>query len=395
MPMQSREIILARMGEIALKGLNRGRFEQRLMANLSRRLKRVGSFKIHQSQSRIWIEPQDDFADLEEALEIVTTVFGIVSASRVWVYPAQESALLPAAKAYLESKLANHPEPIRFKVEAKRGLKQFPLSSPEIAAHVGGYLLSQFPQLKVDVHKPDFILYLEVRDELYLYTDIVPGVKGLPIGTSGKGMLLLSGGIDSPVAGYRMASRGMELEAVYFHTYPYTSDRAREKVIELARILTDYCGRLKLHIVDFTDLQLKLRDHSPQDMMTITMRRLMMRIAEGLAKRQGARCLITGESLGQVASQTLEALCTTDQVVQMPVFRPLIGLDKDETVALARQIGTFETSILPYEDCCTVFVARHPKTRPSLQAARRAEQNLSIDEMVEQGLARIETLELP
>lgn len=389
-----REIILARMGEIALKGLNRGRFEQRLIANLKRRLNRCGSFQVHQSQSRFWIEPQDETCDLDEALQIATSVFGLVSASRVSVYPAEVDQLLPAARSYMQQYLSEHPGALRFKVESKRGLKSFPMESPKISAHVGGYLLSQFPQLSVDVHEPDFVLYVEVREELYLYTDILPGVKGLPIGSSGKGMLLLSGGIDSPVAGYCMASRGMELEAVYFHTYPYTSDRARQKVVDLAELLTDYCGRMKLHIVDFTEIQLAIRDHCPQDMMTIVMRRIMMRIAEGLAKRSGARCLITGESLGQVASQTLEALCTTDTVVGMPVFRPLIGMDKDDTVRLARKIGTFETSILPYEDCCTVFVARHPRTRPSLQAAERAESKLDIESYVEMGLNRIETLDL-
>ena len=387
------EQILARLGEIALKGLNRGKFEQRLMANLKRRLNKIGDFKVKQSQSRIWIVPENEFADCDLALKTVTEVFGLVSASKVRAYPATLEALLPAAKDYMNDYL-NGKGNLRFKVESKRGLKSFPMTSPEISAHLGGYLLDNFPQLSIDVHNPDFILYVDIRDELCLYTDIVPGVKGLPIGTSGKGLLLLSGGIDSPVAGYMMASRGMELEAIYFHTYPYTSDRAKQKVIDLAEILTDYCGRLKLHIVDFTDIQLAIRDNAPQDMMTIVMRRIMMRIAEQVAVKNQARCLITGESLGQVASQTLEALCTTDVVVNMPIFRPLIGTDKDDTVNISKRIGAFDTSILPYEDCCTVFVARHPRTRPSIKVAVAAEAKLDIDALVAEGVNKITTLEL-
>lgn len=390
----SRELILARLGEIALKGLNRGKFEQRLMMNLKRRLQVHGDFKVKQSQSRIWIEPQDAWADLDAALKIATSVFGLVSASKVLAFPVSEENLLLGAKAYMQSYLQDKGE-LKFKVESKRGFKTFPLTSPEISAHVGGYLLSQFPQLKVDVNHPDFILYVEVREEVYFYTDIIAGFRGLPIGMSGKGMLLLSGGIDSPVAGYMMAGRGVELEAIYFHTYPYTSDRAKEKVVDLARILADFCGRLKLHIVDFTDIQLKIRDHCPQDMITIVMRRIMMRIAEQVAIKNKCRSLITGESLGQVASQTMEALCTTDHVVQMPVFRPLIGMDKDDTVILARKIGTFETSILPYEDCCTVFVAKHPKTRPTMAYAEESEQNLDISALVAEGVQKVEMIDLP
>ena len=257
--------------------------------------------------------------------------------------------------------------------------------------HLGACLLQAFPdQLHVDVHNPDFVLYAEVREHLYLYSQIIKGHKGLPVGTGGQAMLLLSGGIDSPVAGYMMASRGMELQAVYFHAFPFTSDQAREKVIELARQLTMFTGRLKLHIVDFTDIQLMLRDHCPGDMLTIAIRRMMMRIAVRLAGSNGCKALITGESLGQLASQTLEALCTTDAVSSIPVFRPLIGTDKDDTVQIARRIGTFETSILPYEDCCTVFVAKHPKTRPSIADAEAVEIGLDIEAMVEAGLGRIE-----
>ena len=260
---------------------------------------------------------------------------------------------------------------------------------------LGAHLLQTFPdQLRVDVHQPDFVLYVEVREQLYIYNRIIQGHKGLPVGTGGKGVLLLSGGIDSPVAGYMMASRGMELEAVYFHAFPFTSDQAKEKVIELAKQLTAYAGRLRLHIVNFTDIQLTLRDHCPMDMLTIAMRRMMMRIAARIAEENGCLALIPGESLGQVASQTLEALCTTDVVSPIPVFRPLIGLDKDDITQMARRIGTYETSILPYEDCCTVFVAKHPKTKPSLADAEAVENGLDIDALVASALVDIEEVHL-
>jgi thiamine biosynthesis protein ThiI len=285
--------------------------------------------------------------------------------------------------------------PRTFKVEARRGDKRFPLNSPQICDELGGLLLTNYPdQLRVQVRDPDFILYVEIRDQIFIYSEIIKGHKGLPVGTSGHGMLLLSGGIDSPVAGYMMASRGMAIEAIYFHAFPFTSDRAKEKVIELGRILTRFAGHIRLHVVNFTEIQLVLRDHCDADMMTIVMRRLMMRIADRLAQTRNCKALITGESLGQVASQTLEGLVTTDHVVGMPVFRPLIGMDKDDTVQIARRIGTFETSILPFEDCCTVFVAKHPKTHPSLADAEAAESGLDIADLVNQGLAAIEVIHL-
>lgn len=391
-------LVLARLGEIALKGQNRHRFEQRLINNMKRRLDKIGSFQVRQSDSRIWITPLDEPSSerLEEALHVACSVFGLVSASVVSRYMALDSLadLLAASLDYLRPYLADG-QARTFKVEAKRGDKRLPYHSMELVKDVGACLLDHFPNLTVDVKKPDFVLQLELRDALYIYHDKTPGVKGLPIGTSGKAMLLLSGGIDSPVAGYMMASRGVELEAIYFHTYPYTSDRAKEKVLDLGRILCDYIGRLKVHVVDFTEIQLTLNEKCPPEMMTIVMRRMMMRIADELATKNHCLALITGESLGQVASQTSEALATTNAVVSKPVFRPLIGTDKDDTVTLARKIGSFETSILPYEDCCTVFVAKHPRTRPSLKQAQEAESKLDVPALVNEGLEKIETFVLP
>ena len=398
-------VILARMGEIALKGLNRGRFEHQLISNLQYRLRQLGNFHIFQSQSRLWIEPKNlpddenpvsfaaDPSCANACLKAVTEVFGIVSASLVWRFAGGFEEISQESLRFVGELLAEKNYKT-FKVESKRGDKRFPMDSPEICTELGGRILEAFPALTVDVHNPEFTLYIEVREFNYLYSEKIYGHRGLPVGTAGKGMLLLSGGIDSPVAGYMMASRGMKLEAVYFHSYPYTSERAKEKVIDLAKIVSHYAGSMVLHVVDFTAIQLELYQNSPQDMLTITMRRVMFQIAEGLAKKSGCKALITGESLGQVASQTLEAICLTDEVAGMPVFRPLIGTDKDDTVLTARKIGTFETSILPYEDCCTVFVAKHPKTRPLRVDMDHAEKNLNIQELVEKGLAGVESIRI-
>lgn len=398
-------VILARMGEIALKGLNRGRFEHQLISNLQYRLRQLGNFHIFQSQSRLWIEPRNSPEDenpvsfaadpsrAKDCLKAVTEVFGIVSATLVRKFDGGFDEISREALLFVGELLAEKNYKT-FKVESKRGDKRFPMDSPEICTELGGRILDAFPSLQVDVHNPEFTLYVEIRESNYLYSEKIYGHRGLPVGTAGKGMLLLSGGIDSPVAGYMMASRGMKLEAVYFHSYPYTSERAKEKVIDLARIVSHYAGSMILHVVDFTAIQLELYQNSPQDMLTITMRRVMFQIAEGLAGRSGCKALITGESLGQVASQTLEAICLTDEVVGMPVFRPLIGTDKDDTVLTARKIGTFETSILPYEDCCTVFVAKHPKTRPLRVDMDHAEKNLNIKELVEKGLSSVESIRI-
>lgn len=386
-----KKVILARIGEIALKGLNKGKFEAKLIQNIKRRLKKSGNFEIVQSQSRIWVETQDETIDLDEIILLVANIFGIVSASIAWRFDGDMEDLYRYAKCYMKDQMSRMP--VRtFKIEARRADKRFPLTSPEICVELGASLLEEFPELTVDVKNPDLKLNVEVREHMYLHSGKVTGHRGLPVGTAGKGLLLLSGGIDSPVAGFMMASRGMELEAVYFHSYPYTSERAKEKVIELANLLTTYTGRLRLHIVDFTSIQLELREKSPEDMLTVTMRRVMMRIAEQIATNIQAQALITGESLGQVASQTVEALNCTNSVVKMPVFRPLIGMDKDDTVTIAKKIGTFETSILPYEDCCTIFVAKHPKTHPSLDHAVQCESNLDIDELVRRGVSQDEVV---
>jgi len=400
-------IILARMGEIALKGLNRGKFEHQLISNLKYRLRSLGNFYIFQSQSRLWIEPKAAGPDLQSAAPVstfaddpalatavmtaVTEVFGIVSASIVWKFSGGMDEITAQAKDFVKELLtAKHFK--TFKVEAKRGEKRFPMTSPEICTELGGQILDAFPELTVDVISPDFVVYVEVRENISLYTEKISGHRGLPVGTAGKGMLLLSGGIDSPVAGYMMASRGMSLEAVYFHSYPYTSDRAKEKVIDLAKIVSHFAGSMTLHVVDFTSIQLEMYQNSPQDMLTITMRRVMLQIAQDIANQRGCKALITGESLGQVASQTLEAICLTNEVVKLPIFRPLIGTDKDDTISIARKIGTFETSILPFEDCCTVFVAKHPKTRPLPEHMAAAEKNLNIPELVARGLAFVEKI---
>ena len=403
-------VILARMGEIALKGLNRGKFEHQLISNLSYRLREFGKFRVFQSQSRLWIEQKDvgsatsesdesikeltvSSIETDQILRAVTEVFGIVSASPVWKFDGDFDALSDKSLQFVEALLIKNKYKT-FKVEAKRSDKRFPMESPEICSEIGGRILEEFPQLTVDVHHPEFTLYVEVREHMYIYSEKVMGHRGLPVGSAGKAMLLLSGGIDSPVAGYMMASRGMNLEAIYFHSYPYTSEQAKEKVIELCRLVSHYAGRMELHVVNFTDIQLELYKNSPQDMLTITMRRVMLQIAQRLAEKNNCRALITGESLGQVASQTLEAIVLTDEVVSMPIFRPLIGIDKDQTVVMARRIGTFETSILPYEDCCTVFVAKHPKTHPNRKDMQMAEKNIDIEKLVEQGLANIETLRI-
>lgn len=392
-------VILARMGEIALKGLNRGSFESQLRSNLKYRLRDFGKLNIYQSQSRIWIEDTESTEGLlededkaNEVLQAVSQVFGIVSVSLARKFEGDFREISDVAVTYTRELLAKHPEYKTFKVETKRGNKHFPMNSQEISAEIGGDILEKVGGLTVEVHNPDFILNVEVREHNYVYSGKIDGHRGLPVGTAGKGMLLLSGGIDSPVAGYMMASRGLTLDAVYFHSHPYTSDQAKDKVIELARIVSRFSGRMRLHIVNFTQIQLDMYKNSRQDMLTVTMRRVMLQIAEELAKKYDCGCLITGESLGQVASQTLEAIEITNEVVHLPVMRPLIGVDKQYTIEISRKIGAFETSILPYEDCCTVFVAKHPKTHPKHSDIEDAEKNLDIAQMVADGVAGTETI---
>jgi len=388
-----KKIILVRYGEIVLKGLNRPVFEQKLMANIKKALGGTQDFYIKKSQARIFIEPRHDEVDFEGAIEILRKVFGIISLSIVFkvgsdINEISETAV-KATKRILDKNRFR-----TFKVETKRGDKKFPMKSPEISAEVGGVILENFPDLTVDVRKPDFTIHLEVREFSYVYSEIVLAYGGMPAGSNSKAMLLLSGGIDSPVAGWMVGKRGVDIEAVHFFSYPYTSDRAKDKVVELAKILSLSTYSLKLHLISFTDIQVAIRDNCPEDELTIIMRRVMMQMAEAIARQNGCLALVTGESIGQVASQTMQSLVCTDEAVSMPVFRPLIGMDKEEVIVMARRIDTFETSILPYEDCCTIFVARHPKTKPQLEAIKRSESRLDIEKMVESAIINREIIEL-
>ncbi|MCX7709646.1 MAG: tRNA 4-thiouridine(8) synthase ThiI [Clostridia bacterium] len=386
-----KNVILVRCGEIILKGLNRPVFESKLISNMKKSLYGLGKIDVIKSQSRIYIEPQDGNYDFETAMNRLSKVFGIVSVSPVWKIDTDFETIKEHALKMVGD-LVDRMGYKTFKVETKRGNKRFPMESPEISRELGAHILNNFHSLSVDVNNPDFILYVEVRESSYIYSEIIPANGGMPLGTNGKAMLLLSGGIDSPVAGWMIAKRGVELEAVHFYSYPYTSERAKEKVIELTRILSAYCSEIKLHVVPFTEFQLEINEKCPQDEMTIIMRRAMMMIAEKIAEKSGALALITGESVGQVASQTLHSLAATNAVVHMPVFRPLIGMDKNEVIDIARKIDTFETSILPYEDCCTVFVAKHPKTKPQIKRIEQSESKLDWDTLMNNAIENTEVL---
>ncbi len=386
--MQNRqEMILIKNGELALKGLNRGHFEDVLIHNLRWRLKELGAFDIRKSQSTIFIRPLEDDLDLDEACDRVSRVFGISAYTRALMVEKDITAIQQAAPDYVREWLSTART---FKVEARRSDKQFPLTSPQIGAQVGGALLAAFPHLKVDVHHPDVTVWVEIRDfGAYIHAAQLPGAGGLPVGTGGKAALLISGGIDSPVAAYMMAKRGIELTCIHFASPPYTSERAEQKVISLLKQVARYAGTISLCIVPFTEIQERIRDLSPEEMFTVTMRRMMMRIAEQIARKEDCGALITGESVAQVASQTIPALMCTDAVTTLPVFRPVIGMDKEEIIQIARKIETFEISILPYEDCCTVFTPKHPRTRPTVEMAERAESRLPIDELVEQAMSNL------
>ena len=379
-----KEVILIKNGELALKGLNRSTFEDVLIKNMKRRLKNLGEFTIRKAQSTIYLEPKDEDFDFQQALERVSRVFGIAAFSRACVCEKKIEDILEKSVEYLRESLEN----IRtFKVEAKRADKNFPLTSPEICRELGGKLLSEYHHLKVDVHNPDLIVNVEIRDYgAYVRGEQIPGAGGLPVGTAGTASILISGGIDSPVAAWTMAKRGLRLNAIHFASPPYTSARAEMKVKTLLSKVACYSGSINLAIVPFTEIQDEIAKHCPEDYFTLIMRRMMMRIAERIANKEGSLALITGESLGQVASQTLPALVTTDAVANMPVLRPLIGMDKEEIVRISRVIDTFETSILPYEDCCTVFTPKHPKTRPTLLQCEQAESSLNIDELIEKAI---------
>ncbi|MEE1055112.1 MAG: tRNA uracil 4-sulfurtransferase ThiI [Acutalibacteraceae bacterium] len=380
-----KEIILIKNGELALKGLNRSNFEDALIKNMKRRLKDLGEITIRKAQSTIYVEPKSDDFDFEEALDRVSRIFGIAGFSRACVCEKDIDDILTKSVEYLRESMANIKT---FKVEAKRADKNFPLTSPEICRELGGKLLSAYPHLKVDVHNPDRVVNVEIRDYgAYVRAEQLHGAGGLPVGTAGVASILISGGIDSPVAAWTMAKRGLRLNAIHFASPPYTSARAEMKVKTLLSKVARYSGSINLAIVPFTEIQDEIAKHCPEDYFTLIMRRMMMRISERLARKEGSLALITGESLGQVASQTLPALVTTDSVCNMPVLRPLIGMDKEELVRISRNLDTFETSILPYEDCCTVFTPKHPKTRPTLELCEQAEADLAIEELIEKAIS--------
>ena len=369
-----KEIILAYQGEMALKGLNRGTFESVLLKTMRRRLKALGEFKVYKAQSTMYAEPMDDGADVDKAFDYISKIFGIATLTRAAVCEKDMDAIRRTAVEYLREQLT---QAKTFKVSARRSDKSFPMDSMQISRELGGTILRAFPHLKVDVHHPDVQVPVEIRDyAAYVHGGKQQGAGGLPVSTSGAAMLMLSGGIDSPVAGYLMAKRGLSLSCAHFASPPYTSERAKMKVLTLARELTPYTGNLNVYVVPYTDVQTELRDRAPSDLFTVLMRRSMLRITEQLAQKEGAKAIVTGESLAQVASQTLMALGCTDAAQMLPVLRPCIGMDKTEITEIARKIGTFETSIQPYEDCCTIFTPPHPKTKPELEEVLRAEQKV-------------------
>ncbi len=387
-----KEVILIKNGELALKGLNRSTFEDILVKNIRRRLKSAGDFDYIKSQSTIIIEPKDENCDFEAAQEAVRRIFGIAGFSRAAAVEKDFDKVIEISGAYLEEALKNAKT---FKVEAKRSDKKFPLTSPEISREMGGHLLSVYPHLKVDVHNPEVTVMVEVRDKyIFLHGTQIKGAGGMPVGTGGKAGILISGGIDSPVAAWMMAKRGIELTAIHFASPPYTSKRAEMKVVTLLEKVAKYSGRMTMFTVPFTEIQEQIKDNCPEELFTLIMRRAMMKAAEKIARKENCQALITGESVGQVASQTIYALACTDAAANMPVFRPLIGMDKDEIIEISRKIDTFETSILPYEDCCTVFTPKHPKTRPNLGDIEKAEQLIPLDELVEKAVngAQIRTV---
>lgn len=386
------EIFLMKLGEIILKGGNKRQFENRLRQNVRRRMKPYGNFNVYILQSTVYVEPEDDQADLDGAWEACHSIFGVVSLSRCRPCEKNLDAIYQAVESYLGEDLDMASS---FKVESKRSDKQFPLTSIAISQEIGGRLAEAHPGCQVDVHHPAYTVYVEVRDyAAYVHGPAEPGAGGLPTGAGGRGMCLLSGGIDSPVAAYMMAKRGMEIEAVHFFSYPYTSQLAKDKVLELARLVTRYSGRMTVNVVSFTKIQEAIRDNCPEEYFTLIMRRFMMEIAQRIAKEDGCGCLITGENLGQVASQTMEAMTVTGAAVDIPVFMPLIGMDKEEIVTVARKIGTMETSILPYEDCCTVFTPRHPKTKPTLGQVLHAERSLDREALIRDALASVEKIKV-
>ncbi len=387
-----KEVLLCKYGELILKGANKSYFENLLIRELKTRMSRVGDFDVYKSQSTIYIEPKSENDDLEEALEAAGKVFGIVAISRACVAPKEIGAIFEAAKEYLPQFVRGHKT---FKADARRADKSFPMKSPELAGEIGAAVLESVPGIKVDLENPEIVVRVEIREAgAYIHAGQQKGAGGMPLSSSGKGLLLLSGGIDSPVAGYMMAKRGVTIEAVHFESFPYTSERAREKVLELAKLLCEYTTRVKVHVISLTKIQEELVKSCTEDYFTLLLRRFMMTLANKVAWRNHCHCLITGESLAQVASQTMAAINVTDACAKFPVFRPCIGLDKEEIIGIARKIGTFETSILPFEDCCTVFTPKHPKTRPVLEDVLAEEAKIDFDGLVADAFATLNTYDI-
>ena len=382
-----KEVILCKYGEVILKGANRSDFEAKMLKQLRQRARRIGNYNVFYSQSTVYIEPLDEAAidAIDDMYDQAKHVFGFVGVSKAVACEKNIDTIISVAKEIMPERLRGYKT---FKVEAKRSDKRFPMTSPEIAGEVGGAILSCVPKIKVDVRDPEIVVRVEIRDkEAFVHAGQEKGAGGIPYGTSGRGLLLLSGGIDSPVAGFMMAKRGVQLEAVHFESFPYTSERAKEKVLDLAKILCDYTMRIRVHVISLTEIQEKLRDNCDEDYFTLMLRRYMMALSLKLAHDYDCEALITGESLGQVASQTMKAISVVNEMADIPIYRPLIGMDKGEIVEISRKIGAFETSILPFEDCCTVFTPRHPKTRPELEAVLEQQGRLNFDELVERAYA--------
>ena len=385
------DIILLKLGEIVLKGLNRKSFEQKLMGNIRRRLAPLGKFRVYCLQSTVYVEGEEG-ADMDAAFEALRQVFGVISLSRAAPCEKNKEAIAALAIEYLRDEMESAKS---FKVESKRSDKAFPMTSIELSQYVGGELADAYPDTAVDVHDPELTVHIEVRDlAAYVHAAPVPGAGGMPVGSNGVAVTLLSGGIDSPVSTYMIAKRGVRLIPVHFFSFPYTSQQATDKVVELGRQLTAYCGRMTMEVVAFTHIQEEIRDKCPEEYFTLIMRRFMMRIAQHIAEANGAKAIVTGENLGQVASQTMEAMASTQAVTHLPVLQPLIGMDKEEIITIARKIGTFDTSILPYEDCCTVFTPRHPRTRPQVSEVEAAESALDVDTLVQEAIQGIERISL-
>lgn len=384
---------LIKYAEIGIKGKNRYLFEDALIKQIRHALREAeGEFEVTKEQGRIYVRAQGEF-DFDEAVESLQRVFGIAEICPVVILEDEGyEKLSKDVIAYVDEQYPDKKK--TFKVYARRAKKSYPIPSMELAAELGGDILDAFPDMTVDVRNPEILITVEIREKIYLYSQSIPGPGGMPVGTNGKAMLLLSGGIDSPVAGYMIAKRGVKIDAVYFHAPPYTSERAKQKVVDLAKLVARYSGPIHLHVVNFTDIQLYIYEKCPHDELTIIMRRYMMKIAERFAHQDGCLGLITGESIGQVASQTIQSLAATNEVCTMPVFRPVIGFDKQEIVDISVKIGTYETSIQPFEDCCTIFVAKHPVTKPNVNVIKRSELNLQekIDEMIEEAVNTAETI---